>query len=157
MSGPAGRIEAIFVSPRHEELPEPVGEAEVVPARGIRGDRYFAPEGREWRGEDRGHDLTLIEAEAIEALGAEHGITIEPAEARRQVLTRGVDLNALVGRRFTVGALKCEGFELCEPCSHLEGLTRPGVLKGLVHRGGLRADVLGGGTIRVGDPVVPAG
>ena len=67
--------------------------------------------------------------------------------------TRGIDLNALVGRRFRVGALECEGIELCEPCTHLEGLTQPGVLKGLVHRGGLRASILSGGEIAVGDPV----
>jgi len=72
------------------------------------------------------------------------------------VLTRGIDLNALVGYRFTVGDVLCEGVELCEPCNHLQSLTQQGVLRGLVHRGGLRADVLDGGVITPGDAVVRA-
>ena len=155
MSGSAGTVEGIFVSPRFEQLPQPVEEVEVVPGRGIRGDRYFAPEGKEWRGEERGQDLTLIEAEALEALEAEHGIALAPAASRRNVLTRGIGLNDLVGKRFQVGEVECEGVELCEPCNHLQGLTEPGVLRGLVHRGGLRADVLREGSIRVGDAVTP--
>ena len=98
----------------------------------------------------------MIAAEALEALFAETGIELSAAESRRNVLTRGVDLNALVGRRFRVGEVECEGIELCEPCSHLEGLTKPGVLRGLVHRGGLRAAIHRGGEIAVGDPVVPS-
>ena len=76
-----------------------------------------------------------------------------PAEARRNVVTRGIDLDALVGRRFLVGDVQCVGRRLCEPCAHLERLTVPGTLRALVHRGGLRADVLTDGTIRVGDAV----
>ena len=83
------------------------------------------------------------------------GIDLSAAESRRNLLTRGVDVNELVGRRFAVGEVECAGIELCEPCRHLEGLTRPGVLKGLVHRGGLRAAVVRGGDIAVGDPVRP--
>jgi MOSC domain-containing protein YiiM len=75
-----------------------------------------------------------------------------PQDARRNVVTRGIDLNALVGRRFTVGDVECIGRRLCEPCAHLERLS-PGTLRPLVHRGGLRADLLGDGTIHVGDPV----
>jgi MOSC domain-containing protein YiiM len=73
---------------------------------------------------------------------------------RRQVLTRGVRLNDLVGERFTVGGVECVGQELCEPCNHLQGLTYPGVLRGLVHRGGLRADIVSGGRIAVGDEIL---
>ena len=78
------------------------------------------------------------------------------AESRRNLLTRGVDLDRLVGARFRVGEVECEGIELCEPCRHLEGLTYPGVLRGLVHRGGLRAAILEDGEIAVGDPVAAA-
>ena len=98
MSGPSGSVEGIFISPRFEELPGPVEEVEVVPGKGIRGDRYFVPEGRAVAGEDAGYDLTLIEAEALEALVAEQGIELSAAESRRNVLTRGIGLNDLVGQ-----------------------------------------------------------
>jgi MOSC domain-containing protein YiiM len=149
----SGRVEAIFVAERAGSLPRAIDEAELLPGRGVRGDRYFAGEGEFSHLPGSGRDLTLIEAEAVEALAAEHGIEIEPAEARRNVLVRGVDLNGLVGERFFVGEVECRGDRRCDPCSHLEKLTRPGVLRGLVDRGGLRADVLGRGTIRVGDPI----
>jgi MOSC domain-containing protein YiiM len=147
----SGRVEAIFSCPRAGERPRPIEQAEVVSGRGIRGDRYFAGEGEFSDRPGSGRDLTLIEAEAVEALAAEHGIELDPAETRRNILTREVDLNALVGRRFFVGAVECRGDRLCDPCSHLEKLTRPGVLRGLAGRGGLRADVVEDGTIRVGD------
>ena len=97
----------------------------------------------------------MIEAEALEGLLDDTGIELSAAEVRRQVLTRGIRLNDLVGERFTVGDVECVGQELCEPCAHLQGLTRPGVLRGLVHRGGLRADIVRGGRIAVGDAVAP--
>ena len=157
MSSPReeGAVEAIFIAERAGERPNPVDEGELVPGRGLRGDRYFAGEGEFSHLEGSGRDLTLIEAEAIEGLSLEHGIEIDPEEARRNVLTRGIDLNALVGRRFLVGEVECRGDRLCDPCNHLQKLTRPGVLRGLANRGGLRADVLSEGTIRVGDPVRP--
>jgi MOSC domain-containing protein YiiM len=136
-----GTVEGIHISPEFEQLPEPV-EAVEVTAEGVRGDRYFGE-----------RNLTLIEAEALEGLYEDRGVELSAAESRRQVLTRGVRLNDLVGKRFSVGEVECVGEEWCEPCSHLEGLTRPGVLRGLVHRGGLRADIVRGGRIAVGDDV----
>jgi MOSC domain-containing protein YiiM len=144
----------INIAPRLEELPAPVDRVEAVEAQGLVGDRKFSPEPR--AAEERDRDLTLIAAEALEALYTDTGIELSPAESRRNLVTRGIDLNALVGRRFRVGEVECEGIELCEPCSHLEGLTKPGVLRGLVHRAGLRAAIHRGGEIAVGDPVVPA-
>ena len=149
----AGTVEQINISPEKERLPEPVGSVEVLPGQGPRGDRYFSEDPKERKGKD----LTLIEAEALEGLRQDTGIEISAAEARRNVLTRGIGLNDLVGKRFRVGEVECEGVELNEPCAHLESLTQPGVLRGLVHRGGLRANVLRGGTIAVGDPVEPLG
>ena len=87
------------------------------------------------------------------ALQRDYQVEIDPGEARRNIVTRGVPLNQLVGREFEVGATRLRGTRLCEPCSHLEGLTRKGVVRGLVHRGGLRADILAEGTIRVGDDI----
>jgi MOSC domain-containing protein YiiM len=144
-----GRVEQIVITPTPEALPEPVARIEVLPGQGPRGDRYFSPQ----PAERNGKDLTLIEAEALEALAAETGIELSHEESRRNVLTRGVRLNELVGKRFRVGEVECVGVVLNEPCSHLEGLTRPGVLRGLVHRGGLRADVVRGGTIAPGDEI----
>ena len=146
-----GVVVQINLSPRHERLPEPVERARAVPARGLAGDRYFAAEARPENERDR--DLTLIAAEALEGLAEEYGIELSAAESRRNILTRGIDVNLLVGRAFRIGEIECEGIELCEPCAHLQGLTEPGVLRGLVHRGGLRAAIRRGGEIAIGDPV----
>jgi MOSC domain-containing protein YiiM len=148
---PAGEVVEINISPEHEQLPQPVTRVRAVPGRGLEGDRKFY-EGPGTQPE-RDRELTLIATEALEALAAEHGIDLTAAESRRNVATRGIDLNGLEGRRFRVGAVECEGIELCEPCNHLQGLTRPGVLRGLVHRGGLRAAILTEGEIAVGDVV----
>jgi len=145
----SGRVEQITIAPVPHELPEPVGEVEVLPGQGPRGDRNFEAEPQERHGKD----LTLIEAEALEALAEDTGIELSHEESRRNVLTRGIRLNELVGSRFRVGQVECEGVVLNEPCAHLESLTESGVLRGLVHRGGLRANVLRGGTIAVGDEV----
>ena len=149
-----GVVLEINVAPRREELPAPVERVRALEAQGLVGDRKFAEQPRP--ADERDRDLTVIAAEALEALFAETGIELSAAESRRNVLTRGVDLNALVGRRFRVGEVECEGIELCEPCSHLQSLTEPGVLRGLVHRGGLRAAIRRGGEIAVGDPVAAA-
>ncbi len=147
-----GQVEAIHISPRPEGRCEPVERVSAIAGRGLEGDRHF---GEHEPGS--GHDLTLIAAESLEALEAEHGIRLEPGESRRQVTTRGIDLNGLVGRRFTVGSVEAVGIELCEPCNHLQKLTQPGVMRGLVHRAGINADVVSGGEIAVGDAVVDQG
>ena len=128
-----------------------VDHVEAVAGRGLRGDRYFDGAGTFSNPGASGHTLTLIEAEALEAMESEHGIALAPEHARRNVLTRGVDLNALVGVAFSIGEVRCVGARWCEPCAHLQRLIGPGVLRGLVHRGGLRADLLTDGTLRVGD------
>jgi MOSC domain-containing protein YiiM len=137
----AGLVEAIHISARKGVLPEPVESVEVT-AEGVEGDRYFG----------RG-DITLVEAEALEGLEQDTGLELSPAEVRRQVLTRGIRLNDFVGRRIRVGEVEAVGVELCEPCNHLESITYPGVLKSMVHRAGLRADVVTPGRIAIGDEV----
>jgi MOSC domain-containing protein YiiM len=92
--------------------------------------------------------LTLVEAEVVADVGLSEG------ETRRQLTVTGTGLNDLVGKRFRVGAVDCYGVEICEPCLHLEKVTRPGILKELVHRGGLNADILTDGPISVGDEIV---
>jgi MOSC domain-containing protein YiiM len=120
----------------------PAGSVAALAGKGLRGDRHFRAEGAK-----PGQALTLIEAEALEELG------LTGAQSRRQVVVRGVRLNDLVGRRFRIGDVECAGVELCEPCLHLQRLTRPGIIKNLIHRGGLNADILTDGQIRVGDQV----
>jgi len=148
-----GTVQAIFLAARSAAPEAPVEEAEAVAGRGLRGDRYFTGTGHFSRPGKTGQDLTLIAAEALDGLRADTGIALTGGGARRNVVTAGIDLNALVGRRFTMGEAECVGRRWCEPCAHLQHLTEPGVLRGLIHRGGLRADVVRGGRIRVGDPV----
>jgi MOSC domain-containing protein YiiM len=120
----------------------PVDSVSAVAGKGLEGDRKFFA-----RGARPGGAITLIEAEVLEDVG------LSGPESRRQIVTRGVRLNELVGKRFFVGEVECEGVELCEPCRHLQSLTRPGIIDDLVHRGGLNADILNSGTISVGDAV----
>src|SRR3954452_24575420 len=155
--GQSGVVEGIYIAPGATVLPRAVSEANVVPGRGIEGARYFEGGGTFYEDRKAGQDLTLIEMEALDALEAEEGIELSPLEARRNVLTRGLSLNDLIGRRFRIGEVECVGSRLCEPCDHLERITKPGVLKGLVHRGGLRTDVIVGGRIAVGDSVEELG
>jgi MOSC domain-containing protein YiiM len=150
-----GVVEGIYLAPEVEAPCEPVERVRFIPGRGAEGDRKFRPEGTEPYEEGTGKDITLIEAEAIEELAANTGIELGPGEARRNIVTRGIALNDLVGKPFCVGDVRCVAIELNEPCRHLERLTQPGVLRGLVGRGGIRADVVSGGEVAVGDPVEP--
>ena len=147
-----GTVEIIVLSAEAEGPMTVARSAEAVAGRGLRGDRYERGAGTFSNPDGRGYDLTLVEAEALEELAA-NGVELAPAEARRNLVVRGIVLDDLIGRRFRVGEVELFGQRRCEPCAHLEGLTRPGVLRGLVHRGGLRADILTGGEIRPGDRV----
>ena len=142
-----GTVEAIVLAATAEAALSAVASARAIAGRGLEGDRYAAGEGTFSVAGGRGHDLTLVTAEALEDVG------LTASEARRNLVVRGVDLDALRGRRFRVGEVECLGQRRCEPCAHLERLTRPGVLRALVHRGGLRADIVRGGELRVGDLV----
>ncbi len=151
-----GTVELVALAAEAEGPMREVSSAEAVEGRGLRGDRYERGAGTFSNPGGRGYDLTLVEAEALEELSA-RGVELEPVEARRNLVVRGIALDDLIGRRFKVGGVECLGQRRCEPCSHLQRLTRPGVLRGLVHRGGLRADVLSNGEIRVGDRVEALG
>jgi len=122
-----------------------IREARAVAGQGLEGDRPREPT------PDR--QVTLIELEAIQAVERDYGVAIAPGQARRNIVTRGVPLNHLVGRQFRVGQALLRGIRLCEPCAHLASLTHEKVLPGLIHRGGLRAQILEGGLIRVGDAI----
>lgn len=145
-----GVVEAIHLAPESGEETKPVESAEALAGKGVRGDRHFDGDGA---------DITLIEAETLEAVADEDAdsetVEFDGGEHRRNVTTRDVALNHLVGERFRVGEVVCEGFELCEPCGHLESLTEEGAVSALLHRGGLCAEILESGTIEAGDEVEP--
>jgi MOSC domain-containing protein YiiM len=147
-----GTVEFIYIASAAAAPTHPVNEAHALPGVGLEGDRYALALGTFWKPlPDR--ELTLIEAEAIEALKREYHFELAPGDVRRNVVTRGVALNHLVGREFQIGDVKVRGIRLCEPCDHLQRLTGGEVIKGLAHRGGLRAQILTQGTIHVGDQV----
>ena len=145
----AGRVESIYLTAEHGGEPFSVEAAVAVAGKGLEGDRYFQDD------QPPLNQLTLIESEAIDAVAeADPSLALVPGESRRQLTTSGVDLNALVGQEFTVGEVRCRGVELCEPCSHLEQHTgRAGIMRAMVHRAGLNAEILTDGTISVGDAV----
>jgi hypothetical protein len=147
-----GVVEAVAIADRATSPMQLVPSAQALAGRGLRGDRYAEKAGTfsSETSTARGYDLTLIEAEVLDELVLPDGHRLTYADARRNIVTRGVDLNSLVGRRFLIGQVECLGQRLCEPCAHLERLTQPGTLKGLIHRGGLRADILSGGDIATG-------
>ena len=129
-----------------------VNEVQAVPGVGLQGDRYAEQKGTFSKPlPDR--EVTLIEAEAVEALQGEYDAALAAGEVRRNIVTRGAPLNHLVGREFQVGEVKIRGIRLCEPCNHLEGLTGKPMIKWLTHRAGLRAQILSAGVVHVGDVV----
>ncbi len=151
-----GRVLGIFTAPDEGKPVESRDEVEAVSGRGLRGDRYFLRRGAWSKDPKPGRDVTLIESEAVASAREEFGLDLEPEESRRNLVTEGVRLNDLVGQEFMVGEVRLVGVRLCEPCEYLQGLTGQPVVKTLVHRAGLRADILDGGWIHVGDPITQA-
>jgi len=145
-----GTIDSIYIAPAATAPTLSVNEVLAIPGVGLEGDRYALRQGTFFKPEPD-FELTLIEAEAIEALKRDYNLELAPGEARRNLVTRGIALNHLVGRDFQIGEVKVHGIRLCEPCDHLQRLTGRQVIKGLRHRGGLRAQILTQGAIRVGD------
>lgn len=144
-----GTVAGILIAPRAEAPLVRTDAAVALPGRGLAGDRYAKGDGT-FSGPGRGYELTLVEAEVLDE------IQLSWEDARRNIVTTGISLNALVGERFHIGRVECVGRRLAEPCAHLEELTRPGLLRPLVHRGGLRADILSAGTISIGDEIASA-
>jgi MOSC domain-containing protein YiiM len=152
--GWSGRLTGIYVAREAKGALSGVATARVIEGKGIEGDRYGAGVGSfsDWEG--GGRHVTLIEEEALEAIARESKIEMAPASARRNLTTRGVALNHLVGQKFRVGVVTLIGIRLCEPCEHLQAVSGvEGVIKALLHRGGLRAEIVSGGEIRVGDEI----
>ncbi len=137
------RVVAIHLGSSKGTPLQRVESARAIAGKGLEGDRHFNADGAR-----PGRALTLVEEEVVDDVG------LSPGASRRQVTVRGVRLNDLIGKRFRVGAVECYGVELCEPCLHLQQMTRPGIIDELVHRAGINADILTDGTISVGDAVL---
>jgi MOSC domain-containing protein YiiM len=150
-----GKVVSIQVSPEGSGPMRTKRKVEAVAGRGLKGDRYYLGTGSYSDRPDASRQVTLIEAEAIEALASGYAHRLPARDSRRNITTRGVPLNHLVGHEFRVGGARFRGIRLCEPCNHLEEMTGMPVRAGLVHRGGLRAEILDGGLIEVGDSVLP--
>ena len=159
-----GTVVSIHIAAEASAPMQSISEIRAFPGRGLQGDRYFAGTGfYSKKSSHGGREVTLIEIEAVEALfggvrnaeGERFGIKLAASSTRRNIATSGVPLNHLVDREFWLGAVLMRGTRLCEPCKHLDDLTQRGVMSGLIHRGGLRAQILSEGVIRVGDNVRP--
>ena len=145
-----GTVEAIFVRPEKGQV-YPVEKVKAIQGMGLEGDYYHKAVSENRRGLERELQITLIESESLEALARDYAIHLRPGESRRNIVTRGCPLNHLVGQEFQVGQVRLRGVSLCDPCLHLEELTQKGVMKALLHHGGLRAEILSEGLIEVGD------
>lgn len=146
-----GTVDQIIIAPESGADVATPSSVEAIEGRGLAGDRYLLDE----QGGSRKGNLTLIEGSSFDHL-LSLGLELAGTELRRNLVVSGIDLNPLVGREFSVGDVLCRATELCEPCRYIERRTKPGVLAALVGRGGIRAEILSGGTISIGDPVVPA-
>ena len=152
----SGKVLYIYTAPEAGAKLEDRDSVTAVPGKGLEGDRYSSLQGtysEETMTPDR--EVTLIEAETIEALRAEHRIDLHPSKTRRNFVTRDIALNELVGSTFRVGEVEMRGVRLCEPCAYLQDLLAiEGLVEALVNKGGLRAQIVSEGIIRVGDPII---
>jgi MOSC domain-containing protein YiiM len=147
-------VVSLHIAPSGAAPMQSLGSVNAIAGRGLDGDRYGNFSGTYSNHPGDGRHVTLIEIEAIVALRREYQIALATGSTRRNIVTRGVALNHFAEREFRVGAVTLRGKRLCEPCLHLEKLTQPGTMRGLIHRGGLRAEVIVGGVVRVGDRIV---
>lgn len=152
-----GEVVAVYITPEAGGRLGSVPEVEAVPGKGLIGDRYYSETGTFSNPEKDDREVTLIETEALEAVRRDYRLEFEPGDTRRNIHTRGVPLNHLVGEEFRVGEVRLKGLKLCEPCGYLARKVSEPFSKALVHRGGLRARIIDGGTIHVGDAVTLVG
>lgn len=150
---PQGTVVSIHIAPTGAAAMRSVSEAQAVAGKGLEGDRYFSRLGTYSDRPGTGRDVTLIELEAVEALKRDYQVELEAGRSRRNIVTRGVALNHLVDKTFKVGDAVLRGVRLCQPCAHMEKLSAKGAMRGLIHRGGLRAEIVRGGMIRAGDAI----
>jgi MOSC domain-containing protein YiiM len=152
-----GTVISIYIAVTGAAPMKSVTTAQAAAGKGLEGDRYYSKLGTYSNQAGSGRDVTLIEIEAIDALKRDYDVELDASRSRRNIVTQGVPLYHFVGKEFKVGDVVLRGTRLCEPCAHMEKLTVKGAMRGLIHRGGLRADIVMGGTIKVGDRILPEG
>lgn len=148
-----GSVISIHIAPTGAAPMKSVTTAQAVAGKGLEGDRYYSKLGTYSNQAGSGRDVTLIEIEAVDGLKRDYDVELDPSRSRRNIVTQGVPLNHFVGKEFRVGDVVLRGTRLCEPCAHMEKLTVKGAMRGLIHRGGLRANIVIGGTVHVGDVI----
>jgi MOSC domain-containing protein YiiM len=148
-----GEVVSIQIATNATDTLKNLEEIKAVEGKGLEGDRYYNRKGTYSEKHDESREATFIESEALEALASDYHIELKGTESRRNISTRGVALNHLVGKEFKVGEVIFRGIRLCEPCTHLEEISGKSVRKGLIHRGGLRAQIVKSGLIHVGDEI----
>ena len=147
-----GSVEGIYIAPRGGARAGRVGTARALEGRGLEGDRYSEGTGH-WSRFGRACEVTLVEAEDLEAMEREAGVRVMDGEHRRNLVTRGLDLAGLRRKRFRIGEAILEYQKPCSICRYVERLTEPGMTEALKGRGGICARVVEGSTIREGDPI----
>ncbi len=148
-----GKVVSINIAEKDGAEIKSVPEVKAHAKQGLEGDRYYLKQGTFSKKDKPDRQITFIELEAIEALERDYQVALNAKEARRNIVTKGVALNHLVGKEFRVGEVVCKGIKLCEPCGYLQGLVKLKVKDGLIHRGGLRAQILESGMIRENDEI----
>ena len=152
------RVERIFIASDAGEPMVELSEANVIAGQGLAGDRYVSKTGTYSWGEGNGRQLTIMEAEVIHEINDGIGIPFLAEECRRNIVSRGLVLNPLVGMRIRIGRdALIDVTRLCHPCNYLQSLLGRPVLKPLTNKGGIRCDVFAGGVIRTGDAIEVVG
>ncbi len=151
-----GKVLSIQIASGAAEPLTTLPQVRAIKGLGLEGDRYYKRTGTYSNKHDESREATFVKAEALEALANDYHLELNAAESRRNITTRGVPLNHLVGRQFKIGEAVFRGIRLSEPCAHLEEVSGKTVRKGLIHRGGLRAQIIKSGLISVGDSVEEA-
>ena len=148
-----GSVLSIQIAPNGTDKLRNIEQVNAIEGMGLEGDRYYNRTGTYSDKHDESREATFIESESLDALAKDYNIELEGTESRRNISTRGVALNHLVGKEFKVGEAIFRGVRLCEPCTHLEEVSGKPARKGLIHRGGLRAQIVKSGLIRIGDEI----
>lgn len=154
-----GVVLEIFTTPAEGQPMVSQSEVEALAGKGLAGDRYVLGTGfySQTPITPGARELTLIDVEAVAEAARQTGLPFTTVACRRNLITSGIDLDGLIGQAFTIGEVRCEGVRSCPPCVHLEALTGMKIMRALVRSGGLRARIVQGGTIRVGDQLAVDG
>ena len=152
-----GSVVALYTADHGSAPMTKIQQLKAMAGRGIEGDRYFLGTGTYSKKPEPGRQITLIKSEVLQWLNNEFQISVEPEESRRNVLTRDVEINDLIGTEFFAGPVLLKAHRVTQPCRYLEKLLgRPGLYKALWNNGGISCEILSDGIIKEGDLIKPA-